>query len=337
MGDSSPDNDNENIGSAIGTRIDYLGRIPVKRSILIAISLSSFFALYDVSNFQYISPVLKSDWHLTDAQIAYVISMRILGQVIGAFCISLYADWEGRKPALMITLTILALGSALISVSVNIIQVSVFSLLAGIGIGAEVVIATAYIGEMSPRSKRGRYTSIIFLIGTIGLSASGPVSYLLLQESKILGIDSWRIVMIIPAAVALVLLRLRFGMLESPRWLLSKGKIKETNMVLEKLGLAPIEDQDIKSDITNTAAVTRRNVLLYALNNKKVLSRMFLFISAWFLILVPTAASTLLVVEYVNQGYTTTQSVAITMVGGIGYVVGACLSIIIADKVERKY
>jgi putative MFS transporter len=199
MGNSSPDKDNKDIGSAIGTRIDYLGRIPVKRSVIIAISLSSFFALYDVSNFQYISPVLKSDWHLTYAQIAYVISMRILGQVTGALCISLYADWKGRKPALIISLIMLALGSALISVSVNIFQISVFSLLTGIGIGAEVVIATAYIGEISPRLKRGRYTSMIFLIGTIGLSASGPVSYLLLQESMILGIDSWRIVMAIAA------------------------------------------------------------------------------------------------------------------------------------------
>ncbi|MFZ1876018.1 MAG: MFS transporter [Nitrososphaeraceae archaeon] len=121
----------------------------------------------------------------------------------------------------------LALGSALVSVSVNIIQVSVFGLLIGIGIGGEVVIATAYIGEISPKSKRGRYTSITFLIGTIGLSASGTVSYLLLQESRILGIDSWRIAMAIPAVVALLLLGLRYNMLESPRGLVSKTKIKQ--------------------------------------------------------------------------------------------------------------
>jgi putative MFS transporter len=110
---------------------------------------------------------------------------------------------------------------------VNIIQVSVFGLLIGIGIGGEVVIATAYIGETSPKSKRGRYTSITFLIGTIGLSASGTVSYLLLQESRILGIDSWRIAMAIPAVVALLLLGLRYNMLESPRGLVSKTKIKQ--------------------------------------------------------------------------------------------------------------
>jgi MFS transporter, putative metabolite:H+ symporter len=62
-----------------------------------------------------------------------------------------------------------------------------------------------------------------------------------------------------------------------------------------------------------------------------------LFVSLWFLILASGGAANLLVVEYVNQGYTTTQSVAITTIGGVGYVIGACLSIMIADKFERKY
>ena len=125
MANSSPsDRNDKDISYDIGDGIDNLGRIPVRRSILIAISLAGFFALYDVSNFQYISPVLKSDWHLTDTQIAYAISMRILGQVIGAFCITICADFYGRKPALLITLIILATGSILVAVSANIFQVS---------------------------------------------------------------------------------------------------------------------------------------------------------------------------------------------------------------------
>ena len=76
MVNPSPDPGNDkDIGYDIGDRLDNLDRIPVKKSIIIAISLASFFALYDVSNFQYISPVLKSVWHLTDSQIAYSISI----------------------------------------------------------------------------------------------------------------------------------------------------------------------------------------------------------------------------------------------------------------------
>ncbi|HEY7080644.1 MAG TPA: MFS transporter [Nitrososphaeraceae archaeon] len=325
------DRDAKDESCDIGNSIDNLGRIPIKRGVIIAISLAGFFALYDVSNFQYISPILKSDWHLTDAEIAYAISMRVIGQVIGAFCITICADFYGRKPALLVSLIILVIGSILVAISTNIFQVSIFRLITGIGIGAEIVIATAYIGEISPKSKRGRYTSFIFLIGSIGFVASGPVSFVLLQQYKTMGIEDWRVLMAIPGVVALLLLPLRYGMLESPRWMLSKGKIKEARLLLMKLGLPPIQNQDI-----NPPSIPRGNVM-YAFKNKKILSRMSLFISLWFLILAAGTASNLLVVEYVNQGYTITQSVAITTISSIGYAVGACLSISIADKIERKH
>ena len=170
-------------------------------------------------------------------------------------------------------------GSILVAISTNIFQVSIFRLLTGIGIGAEVVIASVYIGEMPTRSRRGKYTSLIFLIGTIGLASSGPVSFVLMQQGEIIGIDSWRILTALPAVVAMLLLWLRYDMSESPRWLLSRGRIKETNASLLKLGLAPIRNPAI-----NSISRSRKNVI-QAFNNKKILSRSSLFISLWFLIL----------------------------------------------------
>jgi hypothetical protein len=72
--------------------IDNLDRIPVKNTIIIAISLASFFIIW---RFKYSvhSPLLKSNWYFTNSQIAYVNSMGISGQVIGAFCIRIYPDW----------------------------------------------------------------------------------------------------------------------------------------------------------------------------------------------------------------------------------------------------
>jgi putative MFS transporter len=148
-----------------------------------------------------------------------------------------------------------------------------------------------------------------------------------------MGIEGWRTIMAIPGVVALLLIPLRYGMSESPRWMLSKGRVEETNMLLSKLDLSPIQNQD--NDSAKIAG--RRRSIVHAFKNKKISSRMSLFIGVWFLILATGAASNLLVVEYVNQGYTATQSVAITTISGIGYVTGACLSISIADKFERKY
>ena len=49
---SQTDGNDKDTNYDIGSRLDNLGRIPIKKSIIVAISLSSFFALYDVSNFQ---------------------------------------------------------------------------------------------------------------------------------------------------------------------------------------------------------------------------------------------------------------------------------------------
>jgi MFS family permease len=116
-------------------------------------------------------------------------------------------------------------------------QMAVFRLLTGVGIGAEIAIVATYIGEMSPKSKRGKYTSLIILIGWAGLTSSGPISFLLIQQGHIMGIDSWRIVMAIAGTVALISLPFRIQMPESFRWLLAKGKIDQINSVLIPLDI----------------------------------------------------------------------------------------------------
>ena len=82
-------------------------------------------------------------------------------------------------------------------------QMALFRLLTGIGIGAEIAIVATYIGEMSPKSKRGKYTSMVILIGWIGLTSSGPISFLIIQQGDLMGLESWRIVLAIAGTIAL--------------------------------------------------------------------------------------------------------------------------------------
>src|ERR687890_136698 len=234
-------NNDDNLIDELGSRIDALQKIPLKTSVIIAISLASFFTYYDITNYSYISPILKTNWHIGDAEIAYGASMTIFGYVIGAICITVFADTYGRKPAFILSILLLGVGSALAASSQDITQMAIFRLLTGIGIGAEIAIVATYIGEMSPKSKRGKYTSSIILIGWAGLTSSGPISFLLIQQSQVIGIDSWRIVLAIAGTVALISLPFRIQMPESFRWLLAKGKIHQLDSILMSLGIAPLE------------------------------------------------------------------------------------------------
>jgi MFS transporter, putative metabolite:H+ symporter len=321
---------NDDLTRELAARIDALNKIPIRTHVIIAISLASFFTYYDITNYSYISPILKTAWSIGDAEIAYGASMTIFGYVIGAICITVFADSHGRKPAFILSILLLGVGSGLAASSQNMAQMAVFRLLTGIGIGAEIAIVATYIGEMSPKSKRGKYTSLIILIGWAGLTSSGPISFLLIQQRYIMGIDSWRIVMAIAGSVALISLPFRIQMPESFRWLLAKGKIDQINSVLIPLGITPVEPN-------NNTVRSLKKFSLEIFKNRLVLLRILFLVVVWFLVLIPVYASLLLVVEYVNQGYSLNESISINTLSSIGFLAGGLLSLPLAEKIERKY
>lgn len=316
----------ENLSRQLGEKIDSLNRIPLKAGILIAISLASFFTYYDVSNYAYASPVLRNVWGISDAQVAAGASLTVIGYVIGAVLITMLADAKGRRIAFIVSLLVLGTGSILAAASQDITQLMVFRLITGAGIGSELAIASVYIGEISPRSKRGKYTSILTVLGWIGLASSGPISLFLVQ-GQFGGLDGWRVVFGMAGVVALISLPFRWQMPESPRWLLSKGKLDETNRVLKLIGLdnlPPANPEHKKRDFSY-------------LKEKMTLSRMLVLALVWFLVYIPIYSALLLVVEYVNQGYTVTESISINLLAGTGFVAGGAVAIFTGDRIERKY
>lgn len=367
MPPSPNSDDTKSLLFQLGTRIDSLEKIPMSAGVPLAISLASFFTYYDFSNYAYISPMLKESWNVQDSEIALGASLTVLGYVIGAVLITIYADLYGRKPALVISVLLLAGGSILTASAQDMTQMVIFRLITGIGIGSEIAIVTTYIGEISPKSKRGRYTSLIVFFGWTGIALSGPISFAIFQGeiNSFVQIDGWRIILAIAAIPALFALILRMNMPESLRWLISKGKMEEANRLLIKLGLDPITRQGVAnhpemenatnkvSDVTKEfkqedkkglkssshgankdLSILFRNIVT---NRRIVFSRISVLSAIWSLALIPIYASLLLVVEYTNQGYEIGESISVNMIATSGFVAGGICSLIIADRIERKY
>jgi MFS transporter, putative metabolite:H+ symporter len=263
--------------------------------------------------------------------------MGVLGFVIGSIGITLFADSYGRKPAFILIVLILGIGSVLEAASQNMAQLAIFRVLAGVGAGAGISILSVYVAEMSPKSKRGAYTSVLILSGVIGLVSSGMMSIFLIKQEHIFGlIDSWRVIMIIPGIASFLALPFRWHLPESPRWLLSKGQFGKANATLESMGIAKIEYSAGRDNPIENEGMLRLFSFYFG-RSRHLLLRLILLVAIWSLILVPINASSLLPVTYVNVGYTIFKSTEITTIGVFGFVVGAILSIIFADKFERKY
>lgn len=310
----------------LGEKIDSLNKIPLKAGILVAISLASFFTYYDVANYSYVSPVLRNAWGISDAEVAAGASLTVIGYVVGAILITLLADARGRRFAFIVSLLLLGAGSILAAASQDITQLMIFRLITGAGIGSELAVASVYIGEMSPRLKRGKYTSTLTVLGWIGLTSSGPVSLFLVQ-GQFAGLEGWRMVFGLAGVVALICLPFRWRMPESPRWLLSKGRLGETNNVLNSMGLGRLQ----------SAAVDAKKRDFSYLRDRTTLLRMLSLVLVWFLVYIPIYSAFLLVVEYVNQGYTVTESISINLLASIGFAAGGAMAIFAGDRIERKY
>jgi MFS transporter, putative metabolite:H+ symporter len=314
----------------IGSRLDFLQKIPLSNTLIVAISLAGFFTYYDLTNYSYISPVFKDIWDIGDKEIAFGASMTILGYVVGSFCISIVSDQFGRKTSLVVSIVILTIGSFATAWSQNMTQMAIFRLITGIGIGAEIAVVAVYIAEISPKSRRGRYISMIMILGWIGITSSGPISFLLIEQNQVFGAESWRLVAALGGLVAIIILPYRTKLPESPRWLIARGKIIKANEVLESFHLAPLDTPEVSAHLL-------RDSVAKSLWGKESLLRIILFIGIWSFILLPIYASLLLVVEFVNQGLSLSESISINTLSSFGFVAGGCFAIIIAERIERKY
>jgi putative MFS transporter len=179
-------------------------------------------------------------------------------------------------------------------------------------------------------------------------------------------IESWRIILAIAVVPALIALFLRIGMPESLRWLISKGKTNEANRLLIKLDLDPVtrhrtvnhsemenapnkvpevtekrrQDDDKKWLISSSRGVNKDLSFLFkniVTNKRLIFGRLSILSAIWSLALIPIYASLLLVVEYANQGYEITESISVNMIASSGFVAGGIFSLIIADRIERKF
>jgi MFS transporter, putative metabolite:H+ symporter len=138
------DDDQKKYKNEIGSRLDFLQKIPLTNTLIIAVNLAGFFTYYDLTNYAYISPVFKAIWDIGDKEIAFGASMTILGYVVGSFRISIVSDHFGRKISLVVSIVILTIGSFATAWSQNMTQMAIFRLITGIGIGAEIAVVAVY-------------------------------------------------------------------------------------------------------------------------------------------------------------------------------------------------
>ena len=204
--------------------------------------IGGFLFGYDTSNIG--SALNFIPYHLSSFATGYLVAGASLGAAVGALVAGPTTDRFGRKSLLITDAAIYAVGAILSALTVDAPMLLASRTLIGLAIGADSAIATAYIAEFAPRSRRGQLSIIQQWMITVGILVSYLVALVVLKAAPgSAGGADWRLILGLGAIPALVAVALRARMPESPRWLMLNGRYADTVKAFGQLGMEVREDE----------------------------------------------------------------------------------------------
>jgi MFS transporter, putative metabolite:H+ symporter len=226
----------------ITARIDRLPACRTTWMPVVLVSLAAIFELYDLFQTAYIPPGLVCDGifrtgshgFLGQSDQATFAAVTFFGLFLGAIGFSSIADRFGRRRIFVWALLAYSAATALLAFQSTALGIDLCRLLAGIGLGVELVTIDAYIIEIVPKHMRGRAFALNHFVEFCAVPILAFLAWLLIPRSPF-GISGWRYVVLIGSAGALFVWRIRRGLPESPRWLAQHGHLSEARRIVEAM------------------------------------------------------------------------------------------------------
>ncbi|MBU3063945.1 MFS transporter [Nocardia sp. NEAU-G5] len=176
-------------------------------------------------------PLLTTSFSLTSADAGLLGAASLIGMFFGGTIFGAVTDRFGRQKVYLADLALFIVLSALQFFATEPWQLIVLRSLMGVAIGADLAIAGTIASEFAPQKSRGPLLVVLVTMFSVGAAVAYAVGWAMLH----LGPDAWRWMLASSAVPALVILAMRFGTPESPRWLLNRGRTAEAESVLRQM------------------------------------------------------------------------------------------------------
>ena len=172
---------------------------------------------FDAQAMGFVAPALTADLHVTRAVLGTVISSGLVGMMVGALVLGPFADRVGRKPVLIASTVVFAIGSLLTATASTIEGLSLYRLLTGLGMGGAMPNAIALTSEYMPSRLRATAVTAMMCGFSLGAAVGGFVAAALIPRF------GWESVFVAGGAVPLLIVPLAIIALpESIRFLLGR-------------------------------------------------------------------------------------------------------------------
>ncbi|KAM3394362.1 monosaccharide-sensing protein 2 [Capsicum galapagoense] len=161
-----------------------------------------------------------------------IVAMSLIGATVITTFSGPVSDMLGRRPMLIISSVLYFLSGLVMLWAPNVYVLLLARLLDGFGIGLAVTLVPVYISETAPPEIRGQLNTFPQFTGSLGMF----LSYCMVFGLSLTQAPSWRLMLGVLSIPSLAYFFFAlFYLPESPRWLVSKGRMKEAKRVLQRL------------------------------------------------------------------------------------------------------
>jgi putative MFS transporter len=219
--------------AAVAARIDRIPTGPFHYRLASILGGGTFFDAFDALSIAVVLSLVITTFGLAPGDAGLIISAGFAGQWVGAIVVGALADRIGRRPAFVLSLVVFSVFALVCAFAWSHTSLLVFRALQGLGLGAEVPIATTLINEYLGKRHRGRISVIYQSSFTWGIFFAPLVA---LATTGVLGPESgWRVLLGLGALPLLIAVWAWFALPESARWLATSGRTEEAEALVGRM------------------------------------------------------------------------------------------------------
>lgn len=209
--------------------------------ITLSAAIGGFLFGFDSSVINGANGALKIHFNATDYELAWAVSLALIGAAAGAFFAGRLADTFGRVRCMLASSALFLISAIGSGMPFGIPDFIMWRVIGGVAIGVASIIAPIYIAESAPAHLRGRLGSMQQFAIVIGIFIALLSNYLIVRiagsaNNTLFGnIKAWQVMFWVEAIPAALYGLAAMKLPESPRYLVHKGLLNDAKRVLAKI------------------------------------------------------------------------------------------------------
>ena len=234
---------------------ERLDRLPVTskhKKLLVGSGVGWALDAMDVGLISFIMAALAVHWNLESTQTSWIATAGFVGMALGASLGGLLADKYGRRHVFALTLLVYGLATGASALATGLAVLIALRFIVGLGLGAELPVASTLISEFAPRRIRGRMVVLLEAFWAAGWIAAAIIGTFVVGASD----SGWRWALAIGMVPAAYALYVRLALPESVRYLEAKNRHQEAEEIVASFENAALaEGKNLDSDLAPEVAL----------------------------------------------------------------------------------